>query len=153
MIKKADMLAAEFALGALDAEARLAAEARMERDGAFAVEVEKWSRLLAELTQPVAEVDPPDDLFARIEAEIDDFDTSPDDTVTVRREKGEWMLLSEGVEYKVLWQEKRTGRHTVLIRMAPGASYESHHHDDVEECYVVSVMVLAPRHHVTGVGA
>ena len=138
MSKKADTLAAECALGALDADMRLVAEARIERDSAFAAEVERWSQLLAGLTQPLAEVVPPDDLLDRIEAEIDGFDASPDNTITVRREKGEWMLLSEGVEYKVLWQEEKTGRHTVLIRMAPGASYETHHHDDVEECYVVS---------------
>ena len=138
MSKKADILAAEVAIGALEDDTRMAAEARVKSDDAFAADVERWSLRLGALAEPLAEAAPPEGLFDRIEAEIDRCEIAPENTVTLRREQGEWTPMADGVDCKVLWRPEDTGRQTVLIRMAPGAAYDTHHHDDVEECYVVS---------------
>lgn len=138
MSKKPDLSAAEYAIGVLDSDARANAEARAERDAEFAAEVERWSVLLGGLAEPITEATPPDGLLDRIEAEIDRFETAPDKTVTLRREQGEWTPMAEGVEYKLLRRDETIERQTLLVRIAPGASYQSHYHEEFEECYVVS---------------
>ncbi len=66
---EADLLAAEYALGVLDAAARAEAEARRAADPAFAAAVEDWAARLAPLddTTPPA---PAPDLMPRIEARL-----------------------------------------------------------------------------------
>lgn len=66
-IPEDDMLAAEHALGVLNASERTAAEARMSRDPAFAAEVEAWRTRLAPLGEQVGPVEAPPGLWARIE--------------------------------------------------------------------------------------
>jgi quercetin dioxygenase-like cupin family protein len=45
-----------------------------------------------------------------------------------------------GVTYHTLYENRRTGRLTALVRMAPGTSLRAHAHDEqgeVEECLVL----------------
>jgi len=37
----------------------------------------------------------------------------------------------------LLWENRVLRRQSLLVRVAPGAVYESHDHPDDEECYVV----------------
>jgi anti-sigma-K factor RskA len=62
-----DALAAEHALGVLNARERAGAEARMASDPAFAAEVEAWGQRLAPMLGDIAPVAPPADLWSRIE--------------------------------------------------------------------------------------
>ena len=43
----------------------------------------------------------------------------------------------DGVEMKVLYQDKKTGLFTGLFRLAPGATIPYHEHTDVEQTYVL----------------
>ena len=65
---EADLLAAEYALGVLEGDALSEASARVTSDPAFAAAVEAWSLRLIPLTEALAEIAPPADLKARIEA-------------------------------------------------------------------------------------
>ena len=61
-------LAADYALGALGAAERAAAERRLASDPAFRAEVEAWQAMLAPLADDIAPVAPPAALWARIDA-------------------------------------------------------------------------------------
>ena len=65
-----DTLAAELALGVLDAAERDAAEARAAADPAFAAEAAAWSARLHPLSEQAAEVEPGPALWGRIEAAL-----------------------------------------------------------------------------------
>lgn len=62
--------AADYVLGTLPAADRAAAEARIARDPAFAEAVARWQAHLAPLNDGYAEVPPPREVFARIEARL-----------------------------------------------------------------------------------
>lgn len=66
-LPEAEALAAEHALGVLDARERAAAETRMATDPAFAADVEAWRGRLAPMLGEVSAVPPPTDLWRRIE--------------------------------------------------------------------------------------
>jgi len=63
-----DGLAAEYALGTLDAEERAQADALILVDAPFAAAVARWERRLGELNVLVAPVEPPAPLWERIRA-------------------------------------------------------------------------------------
>ncbi len=65
-----DTLAAELALGVLDAGERAAAEARAAADPAFAAEAAEWSDRLHPLAESARPVEPSPDLWARIDAAL-----------------------------------------------------------------------------------
>ena len=44
----------------------------------------------------------------------------------------------DGVEVRRLFVDEKADRVTMLVRMAPGASYPPHRHAGTEECYVLS---------------
>src|SRR5688572_31781832 len=66
-LSEAETLAAEHALGVLDARERAAAETRMATDPAFAADVEAWRERLAPMLESVAAVPPTPELWRRIE--------------------------------------------------------------------------------------
>lgn len=67
---EADLLAAEYALGVLEGDARAEAAARVKNDRAFAAAVEAWSLRLTPLAEALPETAPPAGLKARIEADL-----------------------------------------------------------------------------------
>lgn len=66
---RADLLAAEYVLGVLPLSERLAVEAQMKTDSAFAQRVAAWEARLAPLNDDFAEVPAPD-LMPKIEARL-----------------------------------------------------------------------------------
>lgn len=66
-LSEAEALAAEHALGVLNARERAAAETRMATDPAFAANVEAWRERLAPMLESVAAVPPSPDMWRRIE--------------------------------------------------------------------------------------
>ena len=68
-IEQDDALAAEYVLGVLDLPERLAAEARIKNDSAFAARVLAWETRLAPMNDDFAE-QPAPDLLPRIEARL-----------------------------------------------------------------------------------
>ncbi|GGC74172.1 anti-sigma factor [Chelatococcus reniformis] len=65
-----DLLAAEYALGVLDAPDRRRVEARAAMDVAFAHDVDAWAERLAPLALAVPVVEPPSRVWSRIEAAL-----------------------------------------------------------------------------------
>lgn len=65
-----DFLAAEYALGTLDADEARRAEGLMRQDPAFRTAVESWERRLAPLAALVPPGEPPPELWSRIEAAV-----------------------------------------------------------------------------------
>ncbi|MGB6119464.1 MAG: anti-sigma factor [Mesorhizobium sp.] len=83
-----DALAAEYVLGVLDAEARLAAAPRVETDPAFARLVDHWEVTLAPMAEQFDEVEAPATVKQAIDRRI--FDAAPDTT----RPSGVWTSLA-----------------------------------------------------------
>ncbi|MBX3486073.1 anti-sigma factor [Phenylobacterium sp.] len=69
-LTEAEALAAEHALGVLDARERADAENRMARDPAFAADVEAWRQRLAPMLDSIAAVPAPQGTWARIERRL-----------------------------------------------------------------------------------
>ena len=65
-----EALAGEYVLGTLDAAERAAVAARRQREPALDAAIEAWARRLAPLDERAPEVEPPPELFARIERAI-----------------------------------------------------------------------------------
>jgi anti-sigma factor ChrR (cupin superfamily) len=56
----------------------------------------------------------------------------------LKKEEGAWEPTAvEGVAVRRLFVDPEADRVTMLVRMTPGASYPSHRHAGVEECYVL----------------
>ena len=72
-----DLLAAELALGVLDAEARRAAQARVRDDAAFAARVAAWERRLGGLLDEVAPEPVPAHVWARLRERLGWTDAAP----------------------------------------------------------------------------
>jgi quercetin dioxygenase-like cupin family protein len=127
--------AGEYVLGVLDAEERAAVERDAATDRELADEIAFWQARLTPLLDTV-EVEPPADLFGRIEAAIAAEAPDLPGTVTVRAGEGGWQTIARGIERKILYRTE--GRVTYLIRGQPGARLPGHEHDDDEEIYVLS---------------
>ncbi len=65
-----DLLAAEYVLGVLPLDARMAVEARAKTDLALAASIDAWAARLHPLTDAVAEITAPPGLFAQIEGRL-----------------------------------------------------------------------------------
>ncbi len=65
-----DTLAAEYVLGVLPAAERTAVERRMAREAGFASLVSTWERRLVPWTDEIAPVQPPHDVWNRINAAL-----------------------------------------------------------------------------------
>lgn len=88
-----EILAAEYALGLLEGEELLAARARIARDPAFAEAVARWDARLAPLLDEIGGVQPPADLWARIEARLADAHPTGE-VVALRRSVRRWQWLT-----------------------------------------------------------
>jgi anti-sigma-K factor RskA len=67
-----DLLAAEYVLGSLSSEEREEVEHRVRVDFAFAAAIAVWERRLGPLNQLIAPQTPPDGVWQKISARIDD---------------------------------------------------------------------------------
>jgi len=130
-------LATGLALGTLDADERLRALDLEQREPELRRAVENIERRLAPLVALLPEIAPPPDAFAGIEARIQSAQAALPGTITLRAGSYDWQPLAEGVDAAILWRNQQTKRQSMLIRMQPGANYESHEHDDDEECLVI----------------
>lgn len=66
-----DLVAAEYALGVLDPEARRSFERRMRRDDALLRRVEDWERRLSPMLTAIEPVEAPPAVWAGVEADLD----------------------------------------------------------------------------------
>jgi anti-sigma factor ChrR (cupin superfamily) len=129
------MMAAEYALGALNDADRDAARVRMAQDPAFAADVFYAQSLIADAEQQ-SEIIPAPALLDAIDARIDAIARQPS-AVTVRHDEGRWLPVLAGVRVKMLHRDLHAGRQRYLVQMDPGARLPAHAHRAVEECVML----------------
>jgi anti-sigma factor ChrR (cupin superfamily) len=134
-----EALALADAIGALDADERVALEARVAllTPDQRAHVASLYDVALA-LGSSVEQVEPP----ARVR----------DAVVAATRSPGRYTLYADdrpwtdtplpGIQIKVLSIDQPRGMATMLIRATPGAVYPSHRHSGPEECYVLRGSVV-----------
>jgi quercetin dioxygenase-like cupin family protein len=147
-----DRLAAEFVLGTLAPRERHRADQLMASDDTFRSLVDTWRERLAGLAELVPAVPPREGLLDSIHKRIAALDA----TQIIRKNEGEWRPFGEGVTIKILHHDPDTGLRSVLVRMAPGATFRDHGHKATEECLVLEgevtmngVILRAGDHQVT----
>ena len=101
----------------------------------LADETDTLSEHLSPLLQRLPEADPPEGLFAAIEAELDGQQAAPFETV--RAEDGVWEQRTDKVWKKVLAHEEETGRSMYLLRCLPGAEIKPHIHERAEHLFII----------------
>ena len=121
--KDLELTAAEYVLGTIEGDERLGFERRLAQDPAARRAVETWEQRLAGLDALEGESAPPDGLWSRIEALIDD---GGPDTLTIRAEEGEWHEIYPGIQRKMLYRNAADGTQSYLLRIAPGAEIPAH---------------------------
>jgi len=129
--------AGEFVLGTLAPDARLQFVAEMLQNTGLQDLVAQWEQRLAPLEQGVTPVDPPAEVWNRIEAAIDVKPWSGID-VSIRADEGTWEEYLPGVEKKQLLIDRKTRTESYLLRMAPGTQLLPHQHSKTEECLMIS---------------
>ncbi len=154
------IVAAELALGVLADDERMTANQRMHSDPSFAADVAAWESLLAPIGLQLRPVAPSEELIDKIEATIARREKPLAFAETIRSHQGEWILLSPGVQTKLLWRNEAAARQSILLKIDPGATYTAHGHDDDEECFVLSgeiqfgdVMLYQGDYHVAHKGS
>ncbi len=101
----------------------------------LAVDTQLAAEFFAPLLRSFPEVDPPEGLLGAIEAEIDDLDSQP--IQSLRADEGTWEQRSDKVWKKVLAVDAATGRSTYLLRCLPGASIKPHLHERSEHVFII----------------
>lgn len=134
-----DLLAAEYVLGTLDDSARTSVRDALPGDPALAAAVRRWESRLTPLEGLSASLEPPPEIWSRIETQLDAEPAHEVETgsTSVRANEGQWALIAPGVEKKVLLIDRAQGFESSLIRMAPGARIPAHAHAKGEECLVI----------------
>ncbi|RUP00363.1 cupin domain-containing protein [Hyphomicrobium sp.] len=130
-------LVAGLVLGGLSQDERRHAGAIEQREADLHHAVDAIAMRLSPLATLISPAEPPPDLFAGIETRIAEADAALTGTLTLRADAYDWRPLSDGVETALLWRNEKANRQSSLIRMKPGARYQSHDHDDDEECLVI----------------
>jgi hypothetical protein len=133
-----DRTAAAYALGILRGAPRAAIEARLSSDPALQAKIKLWQENFIALDLAARRQVPPARLFDTIVAAIDANDAALSGTLTRRAGTGIWTEMSPGVTYTILFDDPVTKRRSMLVRALPGATYESHFHDEGhEECLIL----------------
>ena len=129
--------AGEYVLGTLAPDARRQFVAEMLQDTGLQDLVAQWEQRLAPLERGVTPVEPPDQVWSRIEAAIDVKPWSGID-VSIRADEGTWEEFVPGVEKKQLLIDRKSRTESYLLRMAPGAQLPPHQHSKTEECLMIA---------------
>ena len=73
-------------------------------------------------------------------------DETPEGTRTLRAIESGWIEIWPFVEVRELRRDERSGMHTSLLRMRPGAVIPAHRHEREEECIVLEGEVQIGTH-------
>jgi ChrR Cupin-like domain len=138
-----DQTAASYVLGIARGAARAAIEVRLAgaqdlQTQALQTKVKLWQENFAALDLAAMPERPPEGVFDTILAAINAGAKEIPGALTRRAGTGVWSEMSPGVTYQVLFDDPVAKRRSMLVRALPGATYESHVHDEgFEECLVL----------------
>lgn len=132
-----DDLAVAYALGGVRGPERRRAGHAIAGDARLNRQVESLEAHFAALDSAAPAMELPSGLYEAIAAKIEAEGPGLPNTLTVRADEGGWIELAPGVAWKVLHEDRDRRRRSSLIRIAPGATYAPHAHDDDEECLVM----------------
>lgn len=156
----ADLRAAFTALGLMSDEERRAVLMDIQLSGALGENVTWWEYALSPISEALPAEDAPDGIFDSACAAIDANAAAPSDTETVRSNARDWIQRAPGFWIKPVYQNDQTGQSTTILHIAPGATYDAHHHDTVEELHIISgelsfgdFVLQAGDHHIARPGA
>jgi anti-sigma factor ChrR (cupin superfamily) len=136
MTKQNDIIAVEYVLGLARGRERQAIETKVYSDAGLRRSVERWQEAFASLHVTSGE-SLRTDSFQSVLARIDSEGSHLPGSITQRAAEAGWVAMGEGVAYRVLREDPAAGRRAVLMRMQPGAVYQSHPHEIDEECLVI----------------
>jgi hypothetical protein len=128
--------AADYVLGLLGKDDSRAFAQRLKSDEALRAQVEYWEGMFASLPAGEAEP-PPSGLFEKILGRIEGEGADLPGTVTRRAGLANWFEISPGIKGRLLHVDRAQNRQHLLIRMAPGATYQPHAHDADEQTLVI----------------
>jgi anti-sigma factor ChrR (cupin superfamily) len=123
-----------FVLGVLE-EPRSACEVHLETCASCRDEAARLRLAVEDLVLAGPHVDPTPALWPRIRDRIrrDSTRERPRDARPALR----WIPAGDGLEISPLGIDLESERHSLLIRMQPGARIATHHHSGSETCFVV----------------
>lgn len=132
-------LAALFALGTLgQQDADIFHEHLAEGCAACRYDLTSFESVVAELGFGSPEVAPPPGLKEELMSRLKESDkTGPSQLVSITAVEGEWQPVLDGVLIKLLFVDKTTGYITSLVEMMPGTRLPRHHHEGVEQIFVL----------------
>ncbi len=136
MTKEHDVIAAEYVLGLARGRERQAIEAMVNSDAGLRRSVERWQEAFASLHVTGGE-SLRTDSFQSVLGQINSEGSNLPGWITQRAAEACWVAIAEGVAYRVWREDPAAGRRAVLLRMQPGAVYQSHSHEIDEECLVI----------------
>jgi anti-sigma factor ChrR (cupin superfamily) len=141
--------AASYSLGALSQQEARAFEDHLG-EGCEACRAELVSFEMTLTTMAVADESqsPPDrireEFLARVRGEASANVASSKkrvsnarDFVSIHASEGKWRQVQEGIFVKRLFVDRSSGIATALVKMQPGTSLPMHHHNGVEQFYVL----------------
>jgi len=138
MSEDIDQIVADYVLGITRGIARTEIESRLRLDPALQAKAELWQCQFAELDLAAPREAPPAELFNKIIQSIGADEREIEGTLTRRAGSGIWTEMAPGVTYTVLFEDPIAKRRSILLRAQPGATYDSHRHDEgYEECLVL----------------
>ena len=126
-------LAALYALGGMKEAESSEFEEHLRACPPCREEASSLRPVIDELMLAVPEADPPAELRERVLERV----RGKGFTLLPATGRGWQASGLPGVDLCQLWLDERNDRHTLLIRMAPGAALPLHMHAEPEECYVV----------------
>lgn len=125
--------AALYALGALPADEEAAFVAHLEACAPCRREVAELRRV----TEALSLATPPVAASSKVRHDLLAV-TQGQGFYLLRRDEGPWRPTGvPGVDMRVLYVDRKADRQTLLLRMAAGASFPCHRHDDFEDCLVL----------------
>ena len=128
--------AAEYVLGLLGKENSRAFAQRLKSDEALRAQVEYWESMFSSLPGDEAEP-PPAGMFEKILDRIEGEGAGLPGTLTTRAGKATWFEIGPGIKGRLLHVDRTQNRQHLLIRMAPGATYQPHEHHADEQTLVI----------------
>ncbi len=132
-------LTCAYVLQALPAREAAAAEAHIEGCAACRDELERLGRVIDRFAAwPTDLLRPTTSLQAYLALRIaEETGTAPVAPPEPRWPEPDWKVVAPGIECQLLATDTERHRVSMLVRLAPGASYPAHVHADTEELHLL----------------